>query len=164
MTTSKAAPVAAFVVPEAAFPRRGDAAFRFRGAIPAPRRHPMLATSRLQAIVCTSRPREAETFYTEVLGLVPVARSLGACVYDVGGTALRVSPVPCVEPSAHTVLGFAVDDLDAAMAGLAARGVAWERFPGFAHADDGSFRAPDGSRVAWLRDPDGNLLSIVQYG
>src|SRR5689334_105067 len=162
MTASKAAPVAAFRVLEAAFAARGDAAsasctpFRRTGGIP------MLASSRLQAIVCTSRPRDAERFYSEVLGLPLVDRALGACVYDVGGTTLRVCPAPDVRPSVHTVLGFAVDDLATVMAALAARGVEWVRFDGFGHAVDGSVRAPDGSRVAWLRDPDGNLLSIVQ--
>jgi catechol 2,3-dioxygenase-like lactoylglutathione lyase family enzyme len=123
----------------------------------------MLATSRLQAIVCTSRPHDAERFSSDILGLPLVGRSLGACVYAVGGTALRVSPAPDVRPSAHTVLGFAVDDLDAVVAMLTARGVEWERFDGFAHDARGIFRTPDGSHVAWLRDPDGNLLSIVQY-
>jgi predicted enzyme related to lactoylglutathione lyase len=123
----------------------------------------MLSSSRLQAIVCTSRPLEAEAFYSQVLGLALGGRSPGACFFDVGGTALRVCTVPDVQPGVHTVLGFAVDDLIVVVATLTARGVVWERFPGFGHDADGIVRAPDGSRVAWLRDPDGNLLSVVQY-
>jgi hypothetical protein len=61
------------------------------------------------------------------------------------------------------VLGFAVSDIDAVAAEIAARGVATERFPGFAHDDRGVWRAPDGTQVLWFRDPDGNLLSVVQY-
>ena len=46
---------------------------------------------------------------------------------------------------------------------LRARGLTWERFAHFPHDADGVLEAPDGSRVVWFRDPDGNLLSIVQY-
>lgn len=61
------------------------------------------------------------------------------------------------------MLGFAVADLAEIMTELAARGVKWEFFPRFSHDSDSALTLPDGARVAWLRDPDGNLLSIVQY-
>ena len=123
----------------------------------------MFASVKLQAIICTSRIEEAEQFYGGSLGLPLQARSLGALVYDVGGTALRVSPVPATRPSEHTVLGFAVPDLASALTVLRERGVTFERFPGFSHDESGVVSAPDGSRVAWFRDPDCNLLSVVQY-
>jgi catechol 2,3-dioxygenase-like lactoylglutathione lyase family enzyme len=123
----------------------------------------MLSTSRLQAIVCTSDPRAAERFYSDVLGLELKSRAPGALVYTVGDCDLRVSPVPEARPSGHTVVGFAVADIVAVMSALSTRGVVWERFPRFAHDVSGLFVAPDGSRVAWTRDPDGNLLSVVQY-
>ena len=123
----------------------------------------MLASSKLQTIVWTSRPREAERFYSDVLGLPLKGRSMGALVYDIQGSVLRVSPVPSTQPSEHTVAGFAVEDLAGVVSALRERGVAWVRFPNFPHDDDGVVTAPDGSRVAWFRDPDGNLLSIVQY-
>jgi catechol 2,3-dioxygenase-like lactoylglutathione lyase family enzyme len=124
----------------------------------------MLASSKLQTIVLSSRMADAENFYGGVLGLPLKGRSHGALVYDVGGADLRVSPVPSTQPSAHTVLGFAVPDLRMITAALSVRGVAWERFPGFPQDADGVLVTPDGSRVVWFRDPDGNLLSIVQYG
>ncbi|MFN7980407.1 MAG: VOC family protein [Vicinamibacterales bacterium] len=123
----------------------------------------MLATARLQTIVCTARIQDAEQFYGEVLGLPLKARSHGALVFDVGGSDLRVSPVPGTAPSAHTVIGFSVASLSDVMRTLSAKGVQWERFPNFPHDDAGALKLPDGTRVAWFRDPDGNLLSIVQY-
>jgi catechol 2,3-dioxygenase-like lactoylglutathione lyase family enzyme len=123
----------------------------------------LLASSQLQTIICTSRPAEAERFYGEVLGLPLTSHSLGALVYDVGGAVLRVSPVPSMTPSEHTVAGFAVHDIGPVVELLIARGVRIERFPHFPHDADGILTAPDGSRVAWFRDPDGNLLSVVQY-
>lgn len=123
----------------------------------------MLASARLQAIVLTSRLTEAEHFYGELLGLPLLGRSHGALVFDVGGSHLRVSPVPSTQPSLHTVVGFAVQDIGAVVDTLVARGLAMERFPGFPHDESGVFVTPDAARVAWFRDPDGNLLSVVQY-
>ncbi len=124
----------------------------------------MLGKARLQTIVWTSDRARAAAFYGDVLGLDLKGESHGALVYDVGGVELRVSPVPTTEPSAHTVLGFAVADVEAIALALASKGVVTETFPGFRHDDLGLWRAPDGARVVWFRDPDGNLLSVVQYG
>jgi len=123
----------------------------------------MLSSATLQTIVWTSRPAEAERFYRDVLGLRLLGRSHGALVFDVGGSRLRVSPVPSTQPSPHTVVGFAVPDVGAVVDRLVERGQVLERFPGFPHDERGIFVTPDGARVVWLRDPDGNLLSIVQY-
>jgi catechol 2,3-dioxygenase-like lactoylglutathione lyase family enzyme len=123
----------------------------------------MLADSRLQTIIWTSRLPDAEKFYCEVLGLPLRAKSHGALVFSVSGADLRVSPVPSTQPSAHTVLGFAVSDVRAVVDALAARGVIFERFATFPHDPQGVLTTPDGAQVAWFRDPDGNLLSIVQY-
>lgn len=123
----------------------------------------MLASATLQTIICTSRIAEAEQFYSAVLGLPLTNRSHGALVYDVGGATLRVSPVPSMEPSEHTVVGFAVPDLAPVVAVLHSRGVELVRFPHLRHDPDGVVHLPDNSQVIWLRDPDGNILSIVQF-
>ena len=123
----------------------------------------MLASSKLITLIWSSRIPEAERFYGEVLGLKVAGRSHGALVYEVSGGDLRVSPVPSTQPSAHTVMGFAVPDVAAVVAGLSTRGVVFERFPGVPHDAAGIVKTPEGARVAWFRDPDGNLLSVVQY-
>jgi catechol 2,3-dioxygenase-like lactoylglutathione lyase family enzyme len=123
----------------------------------------MLSDAKLQSIIWTSRIDAAGPFYRDVLGLRFRGKSDGAWVFDVGGGDLRVSPVPSTVPSAHTVLGFSVRNLGAAMAFLGARGVSFERFDGFRHDENGVVVSPDGARVAWFRDPDGNILSVVQF-
>lgn len=123
----------------------------------------MLSHARLQTIICTSHLARAELFYRDVLGLELKRRSDGALVFDVGGSDLRVSPVPSSTPSEHTVVGFSVSDVDGVIVELDALGVKFERFEQFPHEPNGALNTPDGSRVAWFRDPDGNLLSVVQY-
>lgn len=123
----------------------------------------MLSNSKLQSIIWTSRIDDAEDFYRNVLGLVMKGKSDGAVVFNVNGSDLLISPVPSTTPTEHTVLGFSVPDVDLIVTILADRGIVFERFDGFPHEPDGTLTTPDGSRVAWFRDPDGNLLSVVQF-
>jgi catechol 2,3-dioxygenase-like lactoylglutathione lyase family enzyme len=123
----------------------------------------MLGHSRLQTIILTSRIVEAERFYSEVLGLTLRRHSNGHLIFDVGGSDLMLGRVPSTQPSEHTVLGFAVDDLDAVIEQLSSRGLSWARFDGFPHDDRAVVVTPDGDRVIWFRDPDGNIISIVQF-
>ena len=123
----------------------------------------MLTNAKLQTIVCTAEIGRAERFYTNVLKLNYVGKSHGALVYVVSGAELRVSPVPAKSPTEHTVLGFAVNDLQAIVKQLKAEGVAMEYFPNFPQDEEGILKIPGGDQVAWFRDPDGNLLSVVEY-
>lgn len=122
-----------------------------------------LAGARLQTLVWSADIARSEQFYGNVLGLDLQGRLHGALVYSVGTGALRVSPVPSTSPSAHTVFGFEVADVAVAVADLMRKGVSFERFPGFTHDSSGIWTAPDGTKVAWFRDPDGNLISVVSY-
>jgi catechol 2,3-dioxygenase-like lactoylglutathione lyase family enzyme len=123
----------------------------------------MLGAARLQTLVWTADTSRAKAFYTDTLGLTFKRESFGALVYEVGGGELRVSPVPSTAPSAHTVLGFAVENIDGVVVQLERHAVKAERFPHFKHDARGVWTAPDGSRIIWFRDPDGNLMSVVQY-
>ncbi len=123
----------------------------------------MLSQSKLQSIILTSRLAKAEVFYRDVLGLELKGKSDGALVFDVSGSELRVAPVKSTTPTEHTVLGFAVPDVDSTITILKANGVEFEQFEGFPHEANGALTTPDGSRVAWFRDPDGNLLSVVHF-
>ena len=123
----------------------------------------MLANAKLQTVICTTSPDLARAFYEEKLGLSLIDGSEGALVFDVGGSELRVSPVPSHYPSEHTVAGFAVENLDRCMKEMHEEGIEFERFAVMPHDADGVVVTPDGSRVVWFRDPDGNLLSIVQF-
>ncbi len=123
----------------------------------------MLGSARLQTLVWTADKARAKAFYSGVLDLPFQGESFGALLYKVGNGELRVSPVPSTRPSEHTVLGFAVDNLGEVADELGRRGLYVERIAGFQHDQRGVWTAPDGTKVLWFRDPDGNLLSVVQY-
>ena len=122
----------------------------------------MLNTSRLVCFVATTDADRARAFYRDALGLALIEDGGYALVFGANGTQLRVQRVEAVAPHPYTALGWEVDDVTASVRALAARGVAMARFPGLPLDADGIWDTPDGSRVAWFHDPDGNTLSISQ--
>lgn len=105
----------------------------------------------------------ARAFYAGTLGLPLMHEDTFALVFDAGGTPLRVTRAPAFEPLPFTVAGWEVDDVAASLRGLRDAGVVFERFESLDQDDDGIWTAPDGIRVAWFRDPSGNVLSISDY-
>ena len=66
------------------------------------------------------------------------------------------------EPQAFTVLGFHVRDIQNTVDQLVQRGVKFERYDGMEQDERGIWKAPSGFRIAWFKDPDGNVLSLTQ--
>jgi hypothetical protein len=83
-------------------------------------------------------------------------------VFDANGTLLRVTLVDQVAPAQYTILGWSVVELEERIRILTDRGVVFERFPGMAQDSLGIWTSPTGDRVAWFKDPDGNVLSLSQ--
>lgn len=122
-----------------------------------------LATAPLTAFIATTQAVKAKAFFGDQLGLRRVSEDDFALVFDANGVELRVQKVAELRPQPFTVLGWQVSDIDATVEQLATRGIAFERFPGMSQDGRGIWAAPSGARVAWFRDPDGNLLSVAQY-
>jgi catechol 2,3-dioxygenase-like lactoylglutathione lyase family enzyme len=103
----------------------------------------------------------AKSFYCDVLGLPMRHEDDYAVVVDAGGTPLRLAVVERVPEPAGTNVGWLVEDVNASVRELAAKGITFERFPGMDQDADGVWRpSPDSGGVAWFRDPDGNRLSL----
>jgi catechol 2,3-dioxygenase-like lactoylglutathione lyase family enzyme len=119
-----------------------------------------LSDASLVAFVATTDTTRARAFYEGVLGLRVVHDDSFACVVDAHGTEVRITAVPERAAAGHTVLGWTVDDLDATIDGLAAKGVVFTRYDGMEQDERGAWTAPGGTRVAWFADPDGNTLSL----
>ena len=116
----------------------------------------------LVAFVASSHLGRSHAFYAGVLGLERYEDTPMANVYDANGTPLRVTLVPDHKPSPFTVLGWSVADVKAAMADLTARGVQFKSYEGFDQDEDGIWTAPNGRRIAWFEDPDGNIISLSE--
>lgn len=123
----------------------------------------MLGTSTLIAFCATAKPAAAKHFYHSILGLALIEESPFALVFDANGTELRVQKVSEVALSGYTTVGWAVAGIERLVEGLAAQGIACEIFPGLQQSEYGIWVASDGSKVAWFRDPDGNILSLSEY-
>lgn len=101
-------------------------------------------------------------FFQSVLGLRLLHEEPGVMVWDLAGVMLRISVLAQVDPAPFTVLGWLVQDIRGSCRLLAERGVRFERYDMFEQDDLGIATFPDGTRVAWFRDPAGNLLSLTQ--
>ena len=123
----------------------------------------MLANSPIVAFVATTDPARAKAFYRDVLGLLLISEDAFALVFDAHGTMLRVAIVGEIVLAPYTVLGWQVSDIEAAVRGLAAKGVTFERYPWMEQDSAGIWHAPSGAKVAWFKDRDGNLLSVSQH-
>jgi hypothetical protein len=88
-----------------------------------------------------------------VLGLHLVAEEPYALVFDAHGTMLRIAKVQQLAPTQYTVLGWKVSNIRAAVAGLAQKGVGFERYPGVSQDGPGIWESPSGAKVAWFQDP-----------
>ena len=65
-------------------------------------------------------------------------------------------------PATYTILNFPVEDIDAAVDGLAERGVEFLRYDGFEQDEKGISRAEGGPPIAWFTDPAGNILAVLE--
>ena len=110
----------------------------------------------------TDLPR-ARAFFEGLLGLDVVSLDGFALLLRSANGLIRVTQVAEAVNAPYTVLGWDVRDIRGAALALAARGVTFTRYPGMAQDELGIWTAPSGSRIAWFRDPDGNVLSIAQH-
>lgn len=123
----------------------------------------MLGSRKHIAFLAIADKARAKAFYEGTLGLKFVGDDGFALVFDLQGTMLRIAVAPNFTPAPFTVLGWEVPDIGEAVGALANAGVRFERY-GFPGQDEtGAWSAPGGAKVAWFKDPDGNVLSVSQH-
>jgi catechol 2,3-dioxygenase-like lactoylglutathione lyase family enzyme len=122
----------------------------------------MLGTAKLMAFIATTDGARARLFFGDILGLRLLFEDEFALTFDSNGTTLRVQKLEKHTPLPFTSLGWQVPDIVATVEQLRARGITFGRFPGMDQDDRGIWLAPNGTRVAWFKDPDGNTLSVSQ--
>ena len=123
----------------------------------------MLNKSNVVTFVATSRPDSAKSFYEQTLGLRLVTDDAFAIVFDANGIMLRVQKVQEHTPPNYTVLGWDVADIQASVNELLSKGVTCERYQWLEQDESGVWTSPSGGKIAWFKDPDGNILSLTQF-
>lgn len=123
----------------------------------------MLATSKIIAFVPTTDPLRSRAFYGGILGLRFVKDDGFALVFDANGIMVRVAKGRDFKPAQYTILGWEASDIETTLTEMADNGVRFEQFGLPGQDKIGIWTAPSGDKVAWFKDPDGNILSISQH-
>ena len=101
----------------------------------------------------------AQQFYSETLGLTVTEEYGMLRLHIAGSNGVLVYPKPNHTPATFTILNFPVDDIDAAVDALVARGITFEQYEGL---DAKGIQREVGPPIAWFKDPAGNILSVLQ--
>jgi catechol 2,3-dioxygenase-like lactoylglutathione lyase family enzyme len=122
----------------------------------------ILGSAKPVIVICTRDRSRATAFYRDTLGLAFAHEDDFAAVFSVGGVTLRISAVADFTPHEHTILGFSVPDVQPTVKSLMDNGLTFQRFPHIRQDELGICTLPgDTVRVAWFKDPDGNVLSVT---
>lgn len=113
--------------------------------------------------VATSRPDAARDFYSEIMGFTLVDDNPFSLEFDAEGTMLRVQKTQGFEPHPFTSIGWRVEDIAAERDRLADRGATFLRFEFMEQDERDIWTTPDGAKVCWFHDADGNTLSLTEF-
>ena len=123
----------------------------------------MLGSTDIVAFVPIKDADKARAFYEGVLGLRFVKDDGFALVLEANGIMVRAAKMKDFTPAQFTVLGWQVSKIEDVVRTLAKRGVKCEIFGFFKQDELGIWTAPTGDKVAWFKDPDGNILSVSEH-
>ena len=122
----------------------------------------MLSEHRVQAILPTQDVEGLRQFYESTLGFRPVLEYGGAVMYGAGdGTRFAISRSGGRSDGSFTQMSFATTDIVATVAGLRERGITFEEYE-TPQTIDGIATMPAG-RAAWFKDPEGNMIGIIEF-
>ena len=122
----------------------------------------MLSSAPIRAYIPASNVARARKFYEEKVGLKPKAEYAGGVVYECGGSEAFLYPTPNAGTSKASQAFWQVQDVEAEVAELKARGVKFEEydFPGMTMKN--SIATAGGAKTAWFKDSEGNILAVSQ--
>ena len=123
----------------------------------------MLGSMKIVAFVPIKDSETARSFYEGVLGLRFVKDDGFALVFEANGIMVRAAQMKDFTPAQFTVLGWQVYEIENVVRDLQKKGVHFEIFGFFQQDELGIWTAPTGDKVAWFKDPDGNILSVSQH-
>jgi len=124
----------------------------------------MLGSTNIVAFVPIKDSDKARAFYEGVLGLKFVKDDGFALVLDANGIMIRAAKMKEFTPATFTILGWQVPNIENVVRALTKKSVHFEIFGFFKQDELGIWNSPTGARVAWFKDPDGNVLSVTEQG
>jgi catechol 2,3-dioxygenase-like lactoylglutathione lyase family enzyme len=115
------------------------------------------------ATLAVSDLQRAREFYEKTLGLSPVQEQPGGILYKSGNSVVLVYPSEYAGTNQATAASWAVgDDFDAIVDELRSKGVSFEHYDDLPDTTrEGDVHIADTFRAVWLKDPDGNILNLV---
>jgi catechol 2,3-dioxygenase-like lactoylglutathione lyase family enzyme len=123
----------------------------------------MLANHAMHAALPAADLERARRFYVEKLGLTPEREIIGALFYRCGeNTQFVLSPSQGIANGTHTQASWIVDDVEAEVAELKARGVIFEEYDTPSFKTIQSIVITEVAKGAWFKDSEGNLLGLIQ--
>jgi len=122
----------------------------------------MLATAPIRAYIPISNLSRARNFYENIVGLTPKEKFAGGVIYECGGAEVFMYPTKNAGTSKASQAFWQVDDVEAEVAELKARGVVFEEYdmPGVKMKN--SIATGGGAKTAWFKDSEGNILAVSQ--
>jgi catechol 2,3-dioxygenase-like lactoylglutathione lyase family enzyme len=122
----------------------------------------MLGTRKAVANLATRDLETSRLFFTGTLGLKEVSREGDELITLASGDSeINVYRSEFAGTNKATAVTWEVDDIDAEVAALKAKGVTFEHYDMEGLERDGDIHVGDGMKIAWFKDPDGNILNIV---
>ena len=107
--------------------------------------------------------KKAKEFYGGTLGLKVAETPEGLEFHLAGGNTVFLYPKPNHTPASFTVLNFPVNNIEEAVDALVELGLRLEHYdlPDLKTDKRGIARGP-GPKIAWFKDPAGNILSVLE--
>lgn len=122
----------------------------------------MLKEPGITAFLPITRVKQAKDFYMNILGLNIISEDSYALQFEGNGTFLRLTIVPKLTPQPFTVLGFQIKEIESQVNFLTSKGIKFERYESLDQTDMGIWTSPSQAKIAWFKDPDGNLISLTE--
>ena len=122
----------------------------------------MLTTFPINGFVRITDPERCRRFYEQTLGLAFDYENPYVIVFRSGNSQIIAQKVKEFAPVPATVLGWEVKDIEKVVSALRQSGVVFEKYEGMEQDELGIWKSPAG-KVAWFKDPDGNILSVSEH-
>jgi catechol 2,3-dioxygenase-like lactoylglutathione lyase family enzyme len=106
--------------------------------------------------------QKAKDFYGKTLGLPVRDEIMGTLSIEMNGARTMIYPKPDHKAATFTVLNFPVDNVEQAVDELSSKGVTFERYREFKQDAKGIASESGGPKMAWFKDPAGNIISVLE--